>query len=102
PTVAYRVLHAFPTRRSSDLIADDQVAAFARDGQVPWDLSLRGTAASDEEIVKAIGSHPFESVELRETRVSDAGLKALSTCPNLQDRKSTRLNSSHLGISYAV
>src|SRR5262245_65022877 len=25
-----------------------------------------------------------------------------ATCPRLQDRKSTRLNSSHLGISYAV
>src|SRR5262245_4525532 len=31
-----------------------------------------------------------------------AGHEAMGPCPPQEDRKSTRLNSSHLGISYAV
>src|SRR5258705_9802889 len=35
-----------------------------------------------------------------DTRLASAGRS--TALPNAQDRKSTRLNSSHLGISYAV
>src|SRR5262245_62444813 len=35
-------------------------------------------------------------------RVDDAALRLEESRPEARDRKSTRLNSSHLGISYAV
>src|SRR5438309_8080982 len=76
-----RDLHSFPTRRSSDL-------ALSSDGAVPSRLrklctwpagALRGSPASM-------------------TRTERQDL-ASATAP---DRKSTRLNSSHSSISYAV
>src|SRR5262245_63532226 len=66
-------LHAFPTRRSSDLRYDDPRVQRELHGE---HKALRWS----------------ESLHLDKI----AGLYAL------QDRKSTRLNSSHLGISYAV
>src|SRR5699024_12646111 len=64
---ALRVLHSFPTRRSSDLIA-----------YFSWSRPCRVTA----EISKT--RNPRDSNSARE------------------DRKSTRLNSTHVSISYAV
>src|SRR5205814_10077269 len=78
-------LHSFPTRRSSDLL-------FARlrraVGQRRRDLALAHLAA-------AVGG---ERQRLHRHQVHDARERALVA----EDRKSTRLNSSHLGISYAV
>src|SRR5256885_11807877 len=45
-----------------------------------------------EEIIQKIGPEKFSAI------VTDAG----ANIQNAQDRKSTRLNSSHLVISYAV
>src|SRR5262245_66338302 len=42
------------------------------------------------------GSRPLGETELQVIRIGHGGV------PLLLDRKSTRLNSSHLGISYAV
>src|SRR5205814_10095122 len=66
-------LHSFPTRRSSDLISH------------PTRRPSRGRSACKR-------------------RSSRWSLWGLCVRPFLQhkDRKSTRLNSSHLGISYAV
>src|SRR5262245_62639806 len=72
--VTLRHLHSFPTRRSSDLGA--KVAAeLARDTGLPF----------------VSAPNKFEAL---------AANDAQSGVP--RDRKSTRLNSSHLGISYAV
>src|SRR5262245_66672385 len=38
----------------------------------------------------------------RSSRLVVADVDLLATLPRREDRKSTRLNSSHLGISYAV
>src|SRR5436305_8075835 len=62
----HRDLHSFPTRRSSDLVSRDDVAAV---------LKLWFPQVVD-----------FHAVEWQSTT----------------DRKSTRLNSSHVRISYAV
>src|SRR5690242_21517734 len=75
---AHRDLHSFPTRRSSDLaeLLHDRVreiAGRALDLVVPLRKGLRGSVAEEVLLVAA--------------RV---------------DRKSTRLNSSHMSISYAV
>src|SRR5205814_8408149 len=48
---------------------------------------------------------PVVGVELRSTEPSQVPWyksKGISSVDDLEDRKSTRLNSSHLGISYAV
>src|SRR5205814_9122831 len=95
--VAHRDLLSFPTRRSSDL------------------LRVRRAADGEEHAVAfdrlaAIGAHA--GTFLRRTRGGDARAegerdallleRALRFLREAGDRKSTRLNSSHLGISYAV
>src|SRR5699024_12766799 len=72
-------LPSFPTRRSSDLNA------------APPRRARRDRAARR----RASGRTPF----LRSARAAPRAIAARSTCP---DRKSTRLNSSHVSISYAV
>src|SRR5690242_21307124 len=67
----------FPTRRSSDLPLALRQLAFERDQQV------LGFLLFDEQ-------------------VGVAGDAELVAARGLQDRKSTRLNSSHMSISYAV
>src|SRR5690606_41953439 len=75
-----RVLHAFPTRRSSDLIL------------------LR--AGCD------CGESTFGGGKVVSRRVNRSGTTAQHLNPESRrpsgDRKSTRLNSSHVKISYAV
>src|SRR5438067_6100839 len=76
-SVCHRDLLSFPTRRSSDLVAGFEILALARD---------------DDE---AVG--PAESGD-------GAGVFAHGVGGEVggEDRKSTRLNSSHVSISYAV
>src|SRR5690606_41874281 len=90
-----RAPHPFPTRRSSDLWEEyDPFLLMAED------FFQRGT----------FGMHPHRGIETV-TYVIDGKLEhldnksgkgeLLSRCSSL-DRKSTRLNSSHVKISYAV
>src|SRR5205085_9612140 len=72
----HRVLHSFPTRRSSDLVREAP-APELRDGRRRH--RPRGAAALDPDAADAGPRHDRE-----------------------RDRKSTRLNSSHSQISYAV
>src|SRR5206468_12895435 len=72
-------LHSFPTRRSSDLAQEPPVG---RPG--PSRLSAHLDTSCDEAVRGPVSS-------LAHVRVLD-----------LSDRKSTRLNSSHDQISYAV
>src|SRR5437667_4566252 len=72
-------LHSFPTRRSSDLF-----------NSLPVGIRRRHKS-SDRD-----GSHRDGSVF-----VSARGTEN-SSCEYYGDRKSTRLNSSHITISYAV
>src|SRR5690349_23407032 len=69
---AHRALHSFPTRRSSDLVRGPD----------------EGERLGDE------------TSDLDELVVGDR--HSLDRLPALRDRKSTRLNSSHVEISYAV
>src|SRR5205809_6223509 len=71
----HRSLHSFPTRRSSDLVCLEVSTA-------EWVCS-------------------WSSRSVRVT-VEDAPLLAASASSRSRDRKSTRLNSSHGYISYAV
>src|SRR5437773_7154635 len=82
---ARQKLHSFPTRRSSDLggCARDTSSAFPG----PIRARSRGTPPRP-----ALPRSPAPS----------APVPAPATAPSRQDRKSTRLNSSHITISYAV
>src|SRR5256885_6307328 len=61
----------------------------------PYTTLFRSRLCVDRE------AHPRE-VGARETREVDASCAAATGVERVQDRKSTRLNSSHLVISYAV
>src|SRR5699024_12686760 len=80
----HRALHSFPTRRSSDLWADALAGPSVRRLAGP-SVRRRGTSAL----------HRLAATQ----SAAAALLSAFSPQP---DRKSTRLNSSHVSISYAV
>src|SRR3712207_7753090 len=85
-----RDLHSFPARRSSDL-----VGTAARHGAVtvlPLYPTVAGPGVAYQLGAHALANGLLEVHELRGGAVVD----------RLEDRKSTRLNSSHANISYAV
>src|SRR5205814_5370716 len=77
---------SFPTRRSSDL-----VAAFHR-GEIGHLALVDAMRVDDDPALGGLAEDLDQAHDRQGTRSNDVG----------QDRKSTRLNSSHLGISYAV
>src|SRR5690606_41651681 len=94
-----RALHAFPTRRSSDLSWASRARRTAH--QLPAMDQARLLQPDGDE------HHPrFRAVHLvrkRAQRAVDSLQRVIhTTLPPLKDRKSTRLNSSHVKISYAV
>src|SRR5439155_20643125 len=79
-------LHSFPTRRSSDL--DGHIPADPHTlGRFPIDVNIQLGGIAQE--INRIAQHHLREVHIRNV-------------PTQQDRKSTRLNSSHVAISYAV
>src|SRR5690606_40269642 len=91
---AHLVLHAFPTRRSSDLSLAEPFGA----GAVARVLETAGLlaalraadpAAAGQDVAVA-GHQPLPSG------------RPCALASATRDRKSTRLNSSHVKISYAV
>src|SRR5690606_41223388 len=97
---ARAALPSFPTRRASDLsgpIFERQVVFAAPDQMVDLPVVRGGFAAVEAEFVLRIG------------RDQDADKRVWSAADAVEmigavhiDRKSTRLNSSHVKISYAV
>src|SRR5207253_5349845 len=94
-------LHSFPTRRSSDLTRDllDRflylvrylVAAFSRVLQ-----NCIGSAFADFETVQVYARHSRLRSEGNERRRMGSHLPPAQVKFLFQDRKSTRLNSSHV------
>src|SRR5437867_9971036 len=78
----HRVLHSFPTRRSSDLIAVYDL------GGGTFDISVLEVGAGVVEVKSTNGDTHLGGDDVDQRIV--------------EDRKSTRLNSSHRTISYAV
>src|SRR5699024_11550990 len=111
--VAPHDLPSFPTRRSSDLLTNgvrvllenpDQLALL-REGKVEWSTAV-------EEVLRhstSVAALPF-LFAVEDVQIGDLTVKAgepillafLAANLDLEDRKSTRLNSSHVSISYAV
>src|SRR5690606_40626027 len=89
-------LDSFPTRRSSDLVYDGNVSL----------ANLQGAnRAYIEREIPHIASLMCDSIDalLQQSDVVVIGNGAKAFRQALeQDRKSTRLNSSHVKISYAV
>src|SRR5688500_19226143 len=84
-----RVRHSFPTRRSSDLLAEDGASCIAL-------LNRNFTLAKPIDLIVVDCLMPGMDGLKQSTTIKSIGFA------NVKDRKSTRLNSSHLVISYAV
>src|SRR5690606_41054449 len=87
-------LHALPTRRSSDLSARMRPALGA---------TVRSSAATTVDLPDPDG--PVSAIRVPGVRSRSTPRTASSAAPGqrtARDRKSTRLNSSHVKISYAV
>src|SRR5690606_39964051 len=91
----HRDLHPFPTRRSSALDGERQGLRFGASGDV------RGDLAPYPAIANAPGRDLDFFVHLGDTVYADFPSPAVPKQAQT-DRKSTRLNSSHVKISYAV
>src|SRR5690606_41371178 len=95
-----RPLLPFPTRRSSDLSERARNLRDLEDLELVADLdvvvALQGQAAL--EALLDLADVVLEALERVELPGPDDGVVAQQA----QDRKSTRLNSSHVKISYAV
>src|SRR5205814_9866929 len=90
--VDHRYLHSFPTRRSSDLKSSHIRGCCSRIGYPVWICRM-------EVLVKRNGT---KAVGYRGISIFNFERYNWSVFSFIVDRKSTRLNSSHLGISYAV
>src|SRR5207249_10121020 len=91
-SVDHRPLHSFPTRRSSDLSRmTERSRVFLRNGDATLSYVSR---------VRAMWSSISCSRGLTRA-VTGRGERMRASGPG-PDRKSTRLNSSHVSISYAV
>src|SRR5699024_12013106 len=96
------LLHAFPTRRSSDL--EGRLVGFNTDRSGFFSALARELPTADLTDVVLFGAGGAGSA------VADALVGAGTARLSVQhyisqirgDRKSTRLNSSHVSISYAV
>src|SRR5205807_9380474 len=91
-------LHSFPTRRSSDLPARRPAGQTGRDIEPP--LSRRHRSAVAKQAVLLERQRTPVHGPARAVRQGHRGSGGV--CEPDRDRKSTRLNSSHLVISYAV
>src|SRR5207249_10920179 len=84
--ISHHILHSFPTRRSSDLDSD-----FAR-----LSFTAAVTAVFQGKYIYMCAVEKF----IGRCAVGDVG--GVTVKSEKRDRKSTRLNSSHVSISYAV
>src|SRR5207253_3445989 len=91
-------LHSFPTRRSSDLGRGDcyLLLNIAVGSERNFDIQERVAFSTSRCAINRADWYLCQNFENR-VFASDA-VRGL----NLKDRKSTRLNSSHVAISYAV
>src|SRR5699024_12580692 len=93
----YTYLPSFPTRRSSDLIQELSNIFLSAISFITGSVIEKGDINLNEFLLKLVNNRPFICI------VASLVVTALDLCFNSSiDRKSTRLNSSHVSISYAV
>src|SRR5205814_9113970 len=96
-----RLLPSFPTRRSSDLRRALVILRTRSYNPCVTEFRILGTlevVADDGEHLTVVGQKQRAVLALLVLRANEVVSKEFL----VEDRKSTRLNSSHLGISYAV
>src|SRR5207247_6111923 len=102
PCASHALRSRFPTRRSSDLVTLDGNAihehALAEVHEVRRSVLADAQAASPQQ---RFGRGERAALSVRAGDVDDRIL-AMRITQRVEDRKSTRLNSSHEWISYAV
>src|SRR5947209_10305656 len=87
---------SFPTRRSSDLLRWRTRCSGVGSASPSWFIALWASATSTATAY-------FRQAHILADFVTDGGCTVAALCRgDWQDRKSTRLNSSHANISYAV
>src|SRR5205814_9253443 len=94
------VLHSFPTRRSSDLVEQrpNHRRCVSVSGKMVVECPAHVFGSNDSTGTNAVGAqHRLDPPPERASVPRRVGRAEAHL-----DRKSTRLNSSHLGISYAV
>src|SRR5205814_8895698 len=91
--------HSFPTRRSSDL---KQRTSYAIGLDVVTSLKAREIDLDPKALAAGIADALADKPALKPEEVREVLMKFQQEMMAKGDRKSTRLNSSHLGISYAV
>src|SRR5207249_8792363 len=94
-----RNLHSFPTRRSSDLHGGSEIfhSHHPHGGTIRW---LRSPRSSDEMPLWFTAKNGPVKYPVVRTKSDRVDVQVIG--PSEADRKSTRLNSSHVSISYAV
>src|SRR5207253_10443207 len=94
-------LHSFPTRRSSDLVIRQHAGPGERIG-VPFGTNGPQYAITGCPTV-VFGPGSIDQAHTCDEWLDVEQLRtAADTLSDFVDRKSTRLNSSHVAISYAV
>src|SRR5690625_999855 len=78
--------------------------AFERDDQALYDRLVVDSAKVDDMIrsVREVEAQDDPVGKIKYERTLDTGLRVINKTAPFGDRKSTRLNSSHVAISYAV
>src|SRR5205814_5617161 len=102
PSVVPPLLHSFPTRRSSDLRS---AMLDLPGGAAHYAISsfFDGYRQSDSVYSYRADLHDVAILEKGKLKLAAGTAQITSRITHAQlDRKSTRLNSSHLGNSYAV
>src|SRR5690606_40367942 len=94
-------LHSFPTRRSSDLYFISQLHDVSDRKRAEEALVAARDEAKRASEVKS-GFLASMSHEIRTPMTGVMGMLDMLAESGVSDRKSTRLNSSHVKISYAV
>src|SRR5690606_41598018 len=87
--------HSFPTRRSSDLIIEERVFTLKRKNILREGYVIKRKASSYRKIFK-FTQDIFNKIP------TELDIPQRDLAQVREDRKSTRLNSSHVKISYAV
>src|SRR5699024_12427045 len=96
---ASHCLRAFPTRRSSDLTSSRGTVRSAMAKESTFDIV---SEVDSQEVANAVNQASKEIQQRYDFKDTGASVEHSENTINLRDRKSTRLNSSHVSSSYAV
>src|SRR5207249_11035946 len=97
-----RLLPSFPTRRSSDLGQHGVLASPVLHARLPFDVAGVDQAVDQAGEAALVDEEPARQLVHPEPATGLVQGEEDVVPRERQDRKSTRLNSSHVSISYAV